>query len=87
MMLRIQKERLEGLDLDLAGYIARYQLSVERLAANCPDAVVMHPGPIIRGLEITGEMADAPQSAIEEQVAQGLAVRRALLVRALGATA
>ena len=87
MMLRIQKERLEGLDLDLAGYIARYQLSVERLAANCPDAVVMHPGPIIRGLEITGEMADAPQSAIEEQVAQGLAVRRALLVRALGAAA
>jgi aspartate carbamoyltransferase catalytic subunit len=44
----------------------------------------MHPGPIIRGLEITGEMADAPQSAIEDQVAQGLAVRRALLVRALG---
>ena len=87
MMLRIQKERLAGMALDLAGYIARYQLSVERLAANCPDAVVMHPGPIIRGLEITGEMADAPQSAIEEQVAQGLAVRRALLVRALGATA
>ena len=87
MMLRIQRERLEGLDLDLGEYIARYQLSVERLAANCPDAVVMHPGPIIRGLEITGEMADAPQSAIEEQVAQGLAVRRAVLARALGATA
>jgi aspartate carbamoyltransferase catalytic subunit len=49
--------------------------------------VVMHPGPIIRGLEITGEMADAPQSAIEEQVAQGLAVRRAVLERALGARA
>jgi aspartate carbamoyltransferase catalytic subunit len=87
MMLRIQKERLAGSDLNLAEYIARYQLSVERLAAHCADAVVMHPGPIIRGLEITGEMADAPQSAIEEQVAQGLAVRRALLVRALGVTA
>jgi aspartate carbamoyltransferase catalytic subunit len=87
MMLRIQKERLAGFDLNLGEYIARYQLSVERLAAARPDAVVMHPGPIIRGLEITGETADAPQSAIEQQVAQGLAVRRALLARALGVTA
>jgi aspartate carbamoyltransferase catalytic subunit len=47
----------------------------------------MHPGPIIRGLEITGGMADAPQSAIEQQVAQGLAIRRAVLVRALGVRA
>jgi len=87
MMLRIQKERLAGTTLDLAEYVQRYQLSTERLAATAPDAVVMHPGPIIRGLEITGEMADAPQSAIEEQVAQGLAVRRAVLVRALGVIA
>ena len=90
MMLRIQKERLAGVDLDLGEYIARYQLSVERLAASCPNAealpLAMHPGPIIRGLEITGEMADAPVSAIEEQVAQGLAVRRAVLARALGVT-
>ena len=88
MMLRIQKERLAGVDLDLGEYIARYQLSVERLAASARNTaampLVMHPGPIIRGLEITGEMADAPESAIEEQVAQGLAVRRAVLVRALG---
>jgi aspartate carbamoyltransferase catalytic subunit len=83
MMLRIQKERLAGFDLDLGEYIARYQLSAERLAAHAPRAVVMHPGPIIRGLEIAGEVADGPQSAIEEQVAQGLAVRRALLVRAV----
>jgi aspartate carbamoyltransferase catalytic subunit len=87
MMLRIQKERLEGTTLDLAEYVARYQLSVERLAAACPNSVVMHPGPIIRGLEITGEMADGAQSAIEEQVAQGLAVRRAVLARALGVMA
>ena len=87
MMLRIQKERLAGTTLDLAEYVERYQLSVERLAVTSPDAIVMHPGPIIRGLEITGEMADAPQSAIEEQVAQGLAVRRAVLVRALGVRA
>jgi aspartate carbamoyltransferase catalytic subunit len=83
MMLRIQKERLAGLELDLADYIARYQLTEERLMANAPKAVVMHPGPMIRGLEIQGEVADGPNSAIEEQVRNGLAVRTALLVRAL----
>ena len=85
MMLRIQKERLAGLDLDLGDYIARYQLNGERLAASAPKALVMHPGPMIRGLEISDEVADGPKSAIEEQVAHGLAVRTALLVRALGA--
>jgi aspartate carbamoyltransferase catalytic subunit len=84
MMLRIQKERLEGTALNLAEYVERYQLHSARLAALAPRALVMHPGPIIRGLEITGEVADGQQSAIEEQVAQGLAVRRAVLVRALG---
>jgi aspartate carbamoyltransferase catalytic subunit len=86
MMLRIQKERLAGFDLNLGEYIVRYQLNAERLAAR-PDVAVMHPGPIIRGLEITSEVADGAQSAIEEQVAQGLAVRRALLARALGVRA
>ena len=85
MMLRIQRERLVGLELDLADYIARYQLSEERLAANAPEALVMHPGPMIRGLEIAGEVADGPQSAIEDQVGHGLWVRTALLARALGA--
>jgi len=84
MMLRIQKERLAGVSLDLAGYVERYQLGVERLAAYAPKALVMHPGPIIRGLEITGEVADGAQAAIELQVAQGLAVRRAVLLRAFG---
>lgn len=83
MMLRIQRERLAGLELDLATYIAQYQLSEARLAACAPKAVVMHPGPMIRGLEIAGEVADGPNSAIEEQVTHGLAVRSALLVRAL----
>jgi aspartate carbamoyltransferase catalytic subunit len=83
MMLRIQKERLAGLELDLGDYIARYQLSVERLAACAPKALVMHPGPMIRGLEIAGDVADGPNSAIEEQVSHGLAVRSALLVRAM----
>ena len=68
----------------MADYIARYQLNEERLAACAPKAVVMHPGPMIRGLEIAGEVADGPNSAIEDQVRHGLAVRTALLVRALG---
>jgi aspartate carbamoyltransferase catalytic subunit len=87
MMLRIQKERLAGTALDLEQYVARYQLNGERLAACAPEALVMHPGPMIRGMEITDEVADGPQSAIEEQVAHGLAVRRALLARALGVRA
>jgi aspartate carbamoyltransferase catalytic subunit len=85
MMLRIQRERLAGLELDLADYISRYQLNEERLRACAPEALVMHPGPMIRGLEISGEVADGPNSAIEDQVRHGLAVRTALLVRALGA--
>jgi aspartate carbamoyltransferase catalytic subunit len=85
MMLRIQRERLAGLEIDLGDYIARYQLHGERLAASAPHALVMHPGPMIRGLEIADAVADGPNSAIEEQVAHGLAVRTALLARALGA--
>jgi aspartate carbamoyltransferase catalytic subunit len=84
MMLRIQKERLAGLELNLGDYIARYQLNAERLAACAPEALVMHPGPMIRGMEITGDVADGANSAIEDQVTHGLAVRSALLVRALG---
>jgi aspartate carbamoyltransferase catalytic subunit len=85
MMLRIQKERLAGLELDLATYIARYQLNAARLAEHAPRALVMHPGPMIRGLEITSEVADGPQSAIEEQVHHGVSVRTALIARALDA--
>lgn len=85
MMLRIQKERLAGLELDLADYIARYQLNGERLAAQAPEALVMHPGPMIRGLEIAGDVADGANSAIEQQVSNGLSVRSALLLRALSA--
>jgi len=87
MMLRIQAERLAGLQLDLEEYQASYQLTGERLARLAPKAVVMHPGPIIRGLEITGGVADGPQSAILEQVTHGLAIRMAVIERALNATA
>ena len=83
MMLRIQAERLAGLQLDLEEYKASYQLTEERLAAHAPKALVMHPGPIIRGLELTGEVADGPQSLILEQVHHGVAIRMALVLRAL----
>ena len=87
MMLRIQTERLAGLAIDQAQYIADYQLTEERLATYAPNAVVMHPGPMIRGLEIQGEVADSARSAVELQVTNCLAIRTALLVRALGVTA
>jgi aspartate carbamoyltransferase catalytic subunit len=83
MMLRIQAERLAGLALDFEEYKARYQLNVERVAEHAPKTVIMHPGPMIRGLEITSEVADGPQSAIEEQVHNGVAIRMALIARAL----
>ena len=83
MMLRIQKERLAGLHLDLEDYIQRYQLDASRLSAYAPKALVLHPGPMIRGLEITSEVADGPNSAVAEQVHHGTAIRMALLFRAL----
>lgn len=83
MMLRIQAERLAGLSLDLDEYKARYQANADRIAAHAPKALIMHPGPMIRGLEITSEVADGPQSAIAEQVRNGVAIRMALIMRAL----
>lgn len=86
MMLRIQAERLAGLQLDLEQYKSAYQLTGQRLAALAPTAVVMHPGPIIRGLELTAGVADGPQSAILEQVRNGVAIRMAVVERALTAS-
>jgi aspartate carbamoyltransferase catalytic subunit len=86
MMLRIQAERLAGLQLDLEEYKAGYQLTGQRLAALAPTALVMHPGPIIRGLELTAGVADGPQSVILEQVRNGVAIRMAVVERALVAT-
>jgi len=83
MMLRIQAERLAGLQLDLEEYKASYQLTGQRLAALAPTAIVMHPGPIIRGLEITAGVADGVQSTILEQVTNGVAIRMAVMERAL----
>ena len=83
MMLRIQKERLTGVHIDLDEYTARYQLHRNRLRGSAPQAIVMHPGPMIRGLEITSDVADGPQSVIAEQVRNGVAIRMALIYRAL----
>jgi aspartate carbamoyltransferase catalytic subunit len=83
MMLRIQKERLTNVHIDLEEYTARYQLHSHRLRANAPNAIVMHPGPMIRGLEISSQVADGPQSVIAQQVSNGVAIRMALIDRAL----
>jgi aspartate carbamoyltransferase catalytic subunit len=85
MMLRIQAERLAGQQLDLDEYKTGYQLTGQRLAALAPTALVMHPGPIIRGLELTAGVADGPQSAILQQVHNGVGLRMAVVERALTA--
>ncbi len=85
MMLRIQKERLAGLEIDLDDYIEQYQLHKQRMATLAPAAIILHPGPVIRGLEITSEITDGPNSVIAEQVYHGSIIRMALLARALDA--
>jgi len=83
-VLCVQKERLAGTRLRLDEYMARYQMTMERLKLAKRDALVMHPGPIIRGLELTWDVADCPQSAIVEEVKNGVPVRMAILARAVG---
>jgi len=82
--LRIQKERLAGRQLSVEDYIDRYQIDARRMRLARPDAILLHPGPIIRGMELTSEVADGPQSCILEQVANGVKVRMAILATALG---
>ena len=83
MVLRVQRERLAGLKVNLQDYVARYQMTLPRLRLAKSDALLMHPGPIIRGLELTWEVADAPQSVIVEEVKNGVPVRMAVLGRAI----
>jgi aspartate carbamoyltransferase catalytic subunit len=84
MVLRVQKERLAGTKIRLQDYISRYQMTMARVKLAKRDALVMHPGPIIRGLELTWEVADCPQSVIVEEVQNGVPVRMAILARAVG---
>ena len=84
MLLRVQSERLAGMKLRVQDYIAKYQMTIQRLKLARKDAIVMHPGPIIRGLELTSDVADCPQSVIVDEVRNGVPTRMAILSRALG---
>ena len=83
LVLRVQQERLHDPPLPLDDYVLLYQLTPARLRL-APSAIVLHPGPMNRGLEIDPEVADGPQSCVLEQVTNGLAVRMALLFLLLG---
>jgi aspartate carbamoyltransferase catalytic subunit len=86
MMLRIQKERMaSSASLDESEYFREYGLDAARLKLASPSALVMHPGPMNRGVEISSEVADGPRSVIREQVNNGVAVRMAILA-AIAAT-
>ena len=86
MTLRLQRERMqEGLVSSIEDYQRDYGITATRMALAQPDAVVMHPGPMNRGVEISDEVADGAQSLILRQVANGVAVRMAVLEAALAA--
>ena len=85
MCLRLQRERMvEGLVESLDDYHRDYGLTAARLRRAAPDAIVMHPGPMNRGVEIADDVADGPQSRVLAQVANGVAVRMAALEALLG---
>jgi aspartate carbamoyltransferase catalytic subunit len=85
IMLRLQRERMKGALLPSEQeYFETYGLTDEKLTLAKPDAIVMHPGPINRGVEISSTVADGPQSVILEQVRNGIAVRMAIMSMVLG---
>ena len=79
LVLRVQTERLHEPALSANDYVLLYQLNGERLRRAKADAIVLHPGPMNRGIEISPEVADGPQSCVLDQVTNGIAVRMALL--------
>ncbi len=79
LVLRVQTERMHEPSISNEDYVLGYQLNAERLRRAKPNALVLHPGPMNRGSEITPEVADGPQSCVLEQVTNGIAVRMALL--------
>ncbi len=85
MLLRVQKERFAGADFRAEDYAAEYQMTPERLKLAKRDAIVMHPGPMIRGMEIIDAVADSSRAVILQQVHNGVPIRRAILAHALGA--
>jgi len=85
MCLRLQRERMvEGLVESLDDYHRDYGLTAARLRRAAPDAIVMHPGPMNRGVEIADDVADGPRSRVLAQVGNGVAVRMAVLEALLG---
>ncbi len=84
IVLRVQTERMHEPALAAEEFILGYQLTAERLRLARPEALVLHPGPMIRGLEIDPVVADGTQSGVLEQVTNGLAVRMALLYHLVG---
>ncbi|MCC4299277.1 aspartate carbamoyltransferase catalytic subunit [Aurantimonas coralicida] len=85
MMLRLQRERMEGSFVpSVREYFRYFGLDAAKLRHARPDALVMHPGPMNRGVEIASEIADGPQSVIEEQVEMGVAVRMAVMSALIG---
>jgi len=83
--LRVQEERIESHEsgMSLEDYAEKYQLTIDKLELCKPDAIVMHPGPINRGVEISNEVADGKQSVILKQVENGVAIRMAVLTEIL----
>jgi len=79
LVLRVQTERMHEPTISNEDYVLGYQLNAQRLRHAKPNALVLHPGPMNRGSEITSEVADGPQSCVLEQVTNGIAVRMALL--------
>jgi aspartate carbamoyltransferase catalytic subunit len=85
MMLRLQLERMGQMYLStLREYAVHFGLAPRHLELAHPDAIVMHPGPLNRGVEISPEVADGPHSVILEQVTNGVAVRMAVLLLLIG---
>ena len=85
VMLRLQSERMKGALLPSAGeYFKQYGLTQDKLALAKPDAIVMHPGPMNRGVEIDSTVADGPHSVILPQVTFGIAVRMAVMSMVAG---
>jgi aspartate carbamoyltransferase catalytic subunit len=88
IMLRLKNERMQGAMLPSEHeYFQLYGLTEATLAAAKPDAIVMHPGPINRGVEIDSAVADGPQSVILQQVTNGIAVRMAVMSMCMGSHA
>jgi aspartate carbamoyltransferase catalytic subunit len=87
MLLRIQLERMEGAYFpSLREYFSVFGMTEARMARAKPDVMIMHPGPMNRGVEIASEVADGPYSVILDQVANGVAVRMAVLYLLAGGT-